>query len=161
MRRELIRNRLAALAAVALMLTAATSCNDHDDPELGEAVIEVTSVTTAGLSVASALDTTATLSLLVKDRSGKSTSFFNDVVLTNFTVTFDVNPPTDGTGLISTTVCPMNGTCTLTLSLVTGAEKMATLMAGDVRFATVQVEGHDVRGRPVVFEALVALGFVA
>ena len=159
MRKELSSTRLTTLAVVALLLAATASCNNSDDPETGEAVILVTGITMAGLSVASADDTTATMALAVMDRNGHSTSFFNDVNFTDFTVTYTPSGLVpDVIGQISTGFCAMGSTdCTLTLVMVASASKPA---AGTVVFSDVQVDGEDAGGRPVSFEAKAPLRFI-
>lgn len=158
MRKELSSIRLTTLAVAALLLAATASCNNSDDPETGEAVILVREITLAGLSVASADDTTATMTLSVMDRNGNSTSFFNDVTFTDFTVIYTPSGVVpDVIGQISTGFCAMGSNdCELTLTMVASADKPA---AGTVVFSDVQVEGEDARGRPVSLETNVPLGF--
>jgi len=87
MSRTLKRKQLAGLAALALVLAVAPACNSHDDPGDAESVVRVTSVATAGLSTAPAVDTTATISYTVNDRAG-ATGPFNAITLTNYSVSF-------------------------------------------------------------------------
>lgn len=163
MRTEFLSARLAAVAAVFLLLATTVSCNQHDDPDEGEAVIRITAQTSSGISLAAATeDVVVKLSLSIEDRSGLSTSFFNDVLFTDYEVAFTVAPPTSGTGLISTAACPMGGTCELSLVMITAAEKTGSgFGAGDTFFVDVLVSGQDLRGRPVTFNALVVITLTA
>jgi len=160
MRRDALSHRLAALAALALVL-AAPACNKvADKPGHAEAVIEVTAITTGGTSVAATTDATATLTLAVRDRSsGQATTFFNDVTFTNFTVVFTPSGMVpDGTGLISTGFCAIGSvSCALVLTLVLNGSKPA---AGTVVSGAVHVEGHDFVGNPLFFDTNVVLVFV-
>ncbi len=164
MRTEFLSARLAAVAAVFLLLATTVACNQHDDPDEGEAVIRVTAQAFTGVSLAAAAEDVAVkLSLSIEDRSGLSGSFFNDVIFTDYEVNFSiVAPPTSGVGLISTVACPMGGTCELSLVLITAAEKTGSgFAAGDTFFATLIVSGQDLRGRPVTFDALVVVTLTA
>jgi hypothetical protein len=160
MRKELSKTQLTTMAVVALLLAATASCNSSDDADVAETVILPTAISVEGLSVASTADTTATMTLSVMDRNGSSTSFFNDVTFTAYTVTYTPSGLVpDVIGQISTGFCSMGATdCTLTLVMVASASKPA---AGTVVFSDVQVEGHDARGRPVSFEANVPLSFTS
>ena len=159
MSRSLRTTLPAVLAALALAL-AGTACNDiGDKASEADAVVLVTAVTTAGTSVASAEDTTATLSLSVKAKSTVApTSFFNDVTFTNYTVAFSPTGlvPDVTNGIISTGYLPVGSTATLTLVMVPAGSKPA---AGTVVVGDAKVEGHDLLGQPLSFDAQVALAF--
>jgi hypothetical protein len=149
--------RLAGLAALALVLAVAPACNEHDDPGQAESVVLVTGVTTGGLSVAAATDTTATLTYTVNPRSPGATGFYNAVTLTNYSVTFDPAGLTPVSGVISTAYCPVGGSCSVVLTLVPLGGKPA---AGTVVIATVDVDGRDTNDNPITFTAIVPLAFV-
>jgi hypothetical protein len=157
MRRELRPTRLAALAAVALVLAAAAACNDVDDPGTAESVVLVTGVSTAGLSVASAVDTTATLTYTLNPRHPEATSFYHDINLTSYTVSFSPAVVASMGGAISTGFCPAGTSCAVTLALVPNGLKPG---AGTTVIATVQVEGRDVNDNPVNFDATIPLTFL-
>jgi hypothetical protein len=91
MSRALTVNRIAGLAALALMLAVTPSCNKTDKPGQAEAVVLVTGISTAGLSVAATADTEATLDYTLNLRNGAATTFFHSVTLTSYSVTF--SPP--------------------------------------------------------------------
>ena len=160
MRRALVTHRLAALAAVALLLAAATACNEVDDPAQSENVVLVTSVTVLGTSVASGTDTTATLTFSLNPRNpigDPATTFFNDVTLTSYTVEFTPAVIASGSGAISTGFCVAGSTCSVTLVLVPNGLKPG---AGTTVIATVHVEGRDINDNPANFQAQIPLAFV-
>jgi len=160
MRRDFMNNRLAALAAVALVLAAATGCNEVDDPGQAENVILVTGITTAGTSVAPGSDTTATIEYSLNPRGGSptdpATSFFHDITLTSYSVAFEPAVIAGGTGAISTGYCIAGSSCSVTLVLVPDGSKPG---AGTTVIARVEVEGRDVNENPVNFEATVPITF--
>jgi len=149
--------RLAGLAALALVLAVAPACNEHDDPGQAEGVILVTAVSTAGLSVAAAVDTTATLVYTVNPRTATATGFYNDITLTSYTVSFSPAVVASGSGAISTGYCPAGGSCSVVLVLVPNGSKPG---AGTTVIATVDVEGRDTNDNPANFSATVPLTFV-
>ena len=161
MRRDFMRNRLAALAAVALVLAAATGCNKVDDPAQAENVILVTGITTAGTSVASGTDTTATISYSLNPRGGNltdpATSFFNDITLTSYTVSFDPAVIAAGSGAIATGYCVAGSSCSVTLVLVPSGMKPG---AGTTVIAKIDIEGRDVNDNPVNFSASTPITFL-
>ena len=165
MRSDLFKNRLAAIAAVALLLVATTSCNNiGDDADDGEAVPLVTSITFAGLSVAAADDTTATITVFLEDRTGGNAgSFFNDVNFTDYSATFTTSTVPNKVGAFNTTFCQIGASCVLTIDLVSAADKAlippASLPVN--LFAEVVVEGRDTRGHAVEFTATVAFQITA
>jgi hypothetical protein len=157
MSRTLHLKQLAGLAALALVLAVAPACNEHDDPGQAEGVVLVTGVTTAGTSVAAAVDTTATLSYMVNPRAASVSGFYNSVTLTSYTVSFSPAVVATMSGAISTAYCPMGGTCNVVLSLVPVGSKPG---AGTTVIATVEVDGRDTNDNPVNFSAVVPLTFV-
>lgn len=158
MSRTLHLRQLAGLAALALVVAVAPACNsNNDDPTQAESVVLVTGVSTAGLSVAAPVDTTATVSYTVNPRTEAATGFYNDVTLTSYTVSFSPAVVTGGTGAISTGYCPSGGSCSVILVMVPNGLKPA---AGTVVIATVDIEGRDTNDNPVNFSATVPLAFV-
>jgi len=157
MSRTLHLRQLAGLAALALVLAVAPACNDHDDPGQAESVVLVTGVSTAGLSSAALVDTTATLVYTVNPRTATATGFYNSITLTSYTVRFSAAPPAAGSGTISTAYCPAGGSCSVVLVLVPNGSKPA---AGTMVVASIDIEGRDTNGNPVNFSATVPLTFV-
>jgi hypothetical protein len=157
MSRTLSVNRIAGLAALALMLAVTPACNHTDDPGQGEAVILVTSVTTAGLSVASTASTDATLTYTLNPRNALATTFFHSVTLTSYSVSFSPPVVAPTSGAISTGYCDMGATCAVTLTLVPNGSKPG---AGTAVIASIDVEGKDVNENPVNFSATVAMTFL-
>ena len=153
-------NRLAALAAVALVLAAATGCNETDDPGQAENVILVTGITVSGQSVGGGADTIATLTYSLNPRGGnpedQATTFFNDVTLTSYEVGFDPAVIAGGTGAISTGYCIAGSTCSVSLVLVPNGLKPG---AGTTVICHIAVEGRDVNDNPVNFDAIVPITF--
>ncbi len=164
MRRVLGIHRPAVLATLALALSG-TACNHvGNQSQNAEAVILVTNVTTADTSVASTVDTTAILTLSVLDRNTNRPlddlpNFFNDVTLTNYSVVYQPAGvvPDIVSGVISTGFLAVGSSgASLTLTMVANGSKPA---AGTVVLGDVHVEGHDLNGRVVTFDAQVAITF--
>lgn len=143
----------AALAALAFALPG-IGCNDiGDQGDNAEAVPEVTAVAVAGESLASTADVTATLTVLVKDRTGTATSFFNDVTFTDYTVQYALvgggGPvPPDVTGVINSGFTAVGSSTDLVLTMILAADK-AGIAAGTLIQGDVKVNGHDNLDRPV------------
>jgi len=156
MSRTLQLKQLAGLAALALVLVVAPACNSNDDPGKAESVVLVTGVTTAGLSVSAAVDTTATVAYTVNPRTEHATGFYNDITLTSYTVKFSPAVVTGGSGAISTGYCPSGGSCSVVLVLVPNGSKPG---AGTTVIATVDIEGKDTNDNPVNFSATIPLAF--
>lgn len=162
MNRASTLQRLAGLAAVALLAAVAPACNDADDPGTAEAVILVTSVTTAGLSVSSGLDTTASIGYTLNPRNAGATTFYHDITLTSYTVEFAPAVVAPMSGVISTGFCPAGGgegeggACIVDLVLVPNGSKPG---AGTTVVATVDIHGKDLNDNPVDFEATIPLVF--
>ena len=153
------RLRLAALAAVALLLPM-VACNDHDDPEDGQGVPRVISTTFTGTSLAAVTeDVAAVLSIAIEDRSGASTSFFNAVTFTDYTVDYFGIVPNPPPGVISTGFISVGSTGTLTATVLLAATK-AGFSAGQTLPGRFHVSGHDLLGNPVSFESDLAIIFV-
>jgi hypothetical protein len=157
MSRALTVNRIAGLAALALTLAVTPSCNKTDKPGQAEAVVLVTGISTAGLSVASTADAEATLDYTLNPRNGSATTFFHSVTLTSYSVTFSPPVVAPMSGAISTGFCDMGASCAVTLVLVPNGSKPG---AGTTVIASIDVEGKDVNDNPVNFEAQVALTFI-
>ncbi|MBI4169936.1 MAG: hypothetical protein HY510_08370 [Acidobacteria bacterium] len=150
---------LAALAALAVTLGAAGCNRVGDDPEIGEALILATAITTAGTSVAATTtDVTATITFSVEDRNGSSDPVFNSVTFTDFTVTYSpalAAPASGVTSSVSFLVGSVGNTMTVTL--IPAALK-AGLAAGTVILADIRFNGADLIGRAVTFDVSVAIG---
>jgi hypothetical protein len=158
MSRALNLKRLAGLAALALVLVVVPACNEHDDPGQAEAVVLVKTVTTAGLSVAAPEPTSATVSFVVNVRgAAEGVTFWNDVTLTSYTVSFSPAVIAAMSGAVSTGFCPAGGECSVIFDLVPNGSKPA---AGTVVIASVDVEGRDANQNPVNFSFTVPLAFV-
>jgi len=157
MSRDYSVNRLAGLAALALMLAVTPACNKTDKPGQAEAVVLVTSVTPAGLSVAAAGSTDATLEYTLNPRNENATTFFHSVTLTSYSVTFSPPVVAPMSGAISTGFCDMGASCAVTLVLVPAGSKPG---AGTTVIASIDVEGKDVNDNPVNFSAIVPLTFI-
>jgi hypothetical protein len=160
MRTDYLITRFAAVAALVLVLGPMIACNDLDDADSGEAVVEVTATTLAGNDLLVAEDVFATLTLSLQDRSGIANSFFNDVLFTSYTVSFTsdgVAPvPATVNGLITTNACPIGGTCDLTLFMVAEGARGGS---GTAQFGLVRVQGMDLNGNPVRFTHQVVIPY--
>jgi hypothetical protein len=156
MNRASVSRQLAGLVAVALLAAVATACNDVDDPGQAESVVLVTSVSTAGLSVASATDTTATIGYTLNPRNPGATTFYHDITLTSYTVEFAPAPPAPMSGVLSTAFCQAGGSCSVDLVLVPNGSKPGF---GTTTIATVDVDGRDLNGNPITFSATIPLTF--
>ena len=160
MRRDVMTNRLAALAAVTLVLAATAGCNETDDPGQAENVILVTGITVTGASVAPGADTVANVTYSLNPRGGSptdpATTFFHDVTLTSYSVAFEPAVIPSGTGAISTGYCIAGSSCTVSLVLVPDGSKPG---AGTTVIARVSVEGRDVNDNPVNFDAVIPISF--
>jgi hypothetical protein len=153
-------NRLAALAAVTLVLAATAGCNEVDDPGQAQNVVLVTGITVTGASVALVEDTIANITYSLNPRGGNladpATTFFHDVTLTSYSVAFEPAVIPSGTGAISTGYCIAGSTCTVSLVLVPVGSKPG---AGTTVIARLSVEGRDVNDNPVNFDAVVPITF--
>ena len=156
MRHASLTQRLAGAAAAVLVLATVPACNKVDNPTKGESVILVTSVTTAGLSVSSAADTTATVSYTLNPRNDTATTFYHDVTLTSYKVGFNPAVVAPMSGAISTGFCPAGGSCSVTIVLVPNGSKPG---AGTTVIADVDFDGKDVNDNPVTFNAKIPLAF--
>ena len=84
MRNAFLSNRLAAVAAVFLMLAATPACNDFDEPEDAEAVVTISATALSGISLLAVTESVAVkLTLNLTARGGAAPSPFNDVIFTN------------------------------------------------------------------------------
>lgn len=154
-------NTLRAACVGGALLLAALGCNDvGQEGDIGEAVPLVTAVTIAGQGAADGLDTSVSLSVFLKDRTGNAGSFFNEVLFTDFQVVFTLlggagPAPLSGAGLINGGYTAIGGTATIDMQVVlSGTEPTGSTVAADIR-----VSGHDTLGRPVAFEHRVIILF--
>ena len=159
MRTDLNLTRLAALLGVTAILAAGLACNQHDDPAQAENVVLVNSITTAGTSVSSATDTTATVTYTLSPRNieNPATSFFHDITLTSYSVAFEPAVVAPISGPISTGFCPAGGTCSADIILVPNGSKPG---AGTTVVAHIAFEGRDTNDNPVNFTADAAVTFI-
>lgn len=158
MRTELNLTRLAALLALSVVAAAGVGCNEHDDPGQAENVVLVREITTAGTSVSAVEDTTALVEYSLLPRGEGANSFWNDVTLTSYTVSFTPAVIAPMSGPISTGFCPAGSEgCKVDIILVPNGSKPG---AGTTVAAHIDFEGRDTNDNPVNFSADVALIFV-
>lgn len=156
MNRVSMLKRLAGIASVALLAAVAPACNSVDDPGQAESVVLVTSVSTGGLSVSAAVDTTASIGYTLNPRNDAATSFYHDITLTKYDVTFSPAVVSPMSGVLSTGYCQAGGSCTVDLVLVPNGSKPG---AGTTVVATVDVDGKDINDNPITFSATIPLTF--
>lgn len=158
MRKLRFKLRFVALAAVVLMLPM-VACNDHDNPDNGEGVPRVIGTTYTGTSVAAATEAVvAEVEVLIEDRSGSSTSFFNAVTFTNYRIDYFGVVPSITNGVISTAYISVGSTGELALFALSPANK-AGFAAGDGLAGLLHVDGQDLLGNPVSFDAALVIIF--
>jgi hypothetical protein len=149
--------RILVLASVAL--GAVIACNDvADDPDHSDSVIEVVSATPVSSDPTNvATSDSTTMVLKAQPRNPNATTFFNDVSLSNYTVSFSaLLAPVSG--VVGSGFIPAGGSATVTLVVVPGAVKFAGL-AGNTVNARIEVEGQDFSGHDVSFTANVPVTF--
>jgi hypothetical protein len=149
--------RILVLASVAL--GAVIACNDvADDPDHSDSVIEVVSATPVSSDPTNvAASDSTTMVLMAQPRNPNATTFFNDVSLSSYTVSFSaLLAPVSG--VVGSGFVPAGGTATVTLVVVPGAVKFAGL-AGNTVNARIDVEGQDFSGHDVSFTANVPVTF--
>jgi len=152
-------NRLAVAAVLALALSWTAACNSvSNQSNRGEAVVVVTGTAVNDGSVASTVDTTASLTFTVFDRdtnrpTSGAANFFTDVTFTGYQVTYSPTAlvPDIANGVISTSYFSVGSSGILVLTMVPNGSKPAagTVVVGDVHL----------NGRPVSFETSVAIAF--
>jgi hypothetical protein len=162
MRTDLNLTRLAALLGVTAILAAGFACSQqHDDPAQAENVVLVNSITTAGTSVSTATDTTATVVYTLNPRNPNpdqsATTFWHDITLTSYSVAFEPAVVAPISGPISTGFCPAGGTCSADIILVPNGSKPG---AGTTVVAHIAFEGRDANDNPVNFTADAAVTFI-
>jgi hypothetical protein len=162
MRTDLNLTRLAALLGVTAILATGLACNEHDDPGQAENVVLVNSVTTAGTSVSAATDTTATVTYTLHPRNTgegglAASSFWHDLTLTSYSVSFEPAVIAPISGPVSTGFCPAGGTCSADIILVPNGSKPG---AGTTVVAHIDFEGRDSNDNPVNFSADAAVTFI-
>jgi hypothetical protein len=159
MRTDLNLTRLAALLAMSAILAAGLGCNESDDPAQAENVVLVNQVTATGVSVGTLTDTMATVTYTLNPRNTENpaTSFFHDITLTSYSVSFEPAPPVPLSGPISTGFCPAGGSCSVDVLLVPAANRPA---ANTTVVAHIAFEGRDTNDNPVNFKADAALTFI-
>lgn len=112
---------------------------------------------------------------LVNPNSGSGPSQFNDVVLTNYRVTYELpsGPGTPGTdvplpfdGNFSTVLCAVDDTTTVPFVVVTEAAKQAAPLVGLIgtstvleRRAKIEIFGHDLADHPVTATGYLTIYF--
>lgn len=165
MRTHLTLTRLAGLLAMSALVVAGLGCNDQDDPGQAENVVLVKSISVAGASVASGTDTTAIVEYSTNPRNPGNpdnpgqvpTTFWHDITLTSYTVSFEPAVIAPMSGPISTGFCPAASACTVEIVLVPNGSKPG---AGTTVVAHIDFEGRDVNDNPVNFSADAAVVFV-
>ena len=156
MRTHLTLTRLAGLVAMSALVVAGLGCNDSDDPGQAESVVLVNSVSVAGTSVSSGVDTTASVAYTLNPRNADAASFWHDVTLTSYSVAFEPAVVAPVSGPISTSFCPVGGSCLVDVVLVPNGSKPG---AGTTVVAHIAFEGRDTNDNPVNFSADAALIF--
>jgi hypothetical protein len=149
--------RILVLASVAL--GAVIACNDvANDPDHSDSVIQVVSATPVSSDPTNvATSDSTTMVLKTQPRNPNATTFFNDVSLSNYTVSFSaLLAPVSG--VVGSGFIPAGGSATVTLVVVPGAVKFAGL-AGNTVNARIEVEGQDFSGHDVSFTANVPVTF--
>jgi hypothetical protein len=153
------RDVLRVLVLASVALGAVIACNDvANNPDDSDSVIEVISATTVNSDPNNAaVSDSTTLTLAAQPRNPGATTFFNDVTLSNYTVTFSaLLAPVSG--VVGGGFVPAGGTATLTLQVVPGAVKFGGL-AGNTVIARIDVEGEDFSGHDVSFSTNVPVVF--
>lgn len=159
------RNTVYAALAVLAFALPGIGCNDiGEQGDNAEAVPEVTAVAVAGESQASAADVTATLTVIIKDRTGTATSFFNDVTFTDYSVVYALvggaGPvPPNVAGVVNSGFVAVGSSVALNLTMILVADK-AGIAAGTLLQGDVKVNGHDNLDRPVTFNHPVNISIV-
>ena len=157
MRTDLNLTRLAALLGVAAILATGLACNEHDDPGQAENVVLVTAITVSGASVSSGTDTTATVAYTLNARHPEAITFWHDVTLTSYSVSFEPAVVAPISGPISTGFCPAGSDgCSADIILVPNGSKPG---AGTTVVAHIDFEGRDTNDNPVNFSADAAVTF--
>lgn len=153
------QDAIRALVLAAVALGAVIACNDvADNPDHSDSVIQVVSATpvSSDPTNAAASDST-TMVLAAQPRNPGATTFFNDVTLSSYTVSFSaLLAPVSG--VIGSGFVPAGGTATLNLVVVPGAAKFGGL-AGNTVNAHIEVQGEDFSGHDVSFSANVPVIF--
>jgi hypothetical protein len=154
MRRDVLR----ALVLASVALGAVIACNDvAHNPDASDSVIEVMSATPVSSDPTNPVDDSTTMLLKAQPRNPNATTFFNDVTLTDYTVTFSaLLAPISG--LVGSGFIPAGGSASLTLVVVPGSAKFAGL-AGNSVTARIDVQGKDFSNHDVSFSAFVPVTF--
>ncbi len=116
------RDVLRVLVLASVALGAVIACNDvANNPDDSDSVIEVVDATIVNSDPNNAaVSDSTTLTLAAQPRNPGATTFFNDVTLTNYTVTFSaLLAPV--AGVVGGGFVPAGGTATLTLQVVPGS----------------------------------------
>src|SRR5215471_4066464 len=83
------RDVLRALVLASVALGAVIACNDvAHNPDHSDSVIEVVSATPVSSDPTNPVDDSTTMVLRAQPRNPSATTFFNDVTLTSYTVTY-------------------------------------------------------------------------
>jgi hypothetical protein len=153
------RDVLRALVLASIALGAVIACNNvADNPTHSDSVIQVMSATPVSSDPTNAaVSDSTTMVLQAQPRNPGATTFFNDVALNKYTVSFSALL-TPVSGLVGSGFVPAGGTATVTLVVVPGSVKFAGL-AGNTVNARIQVEGQDFSGHNVSFSASVPVTF--
>ena len=153
------RDVLRALVLASVALGAVIACNDvANNPDNSDSVIEVVSATPVSSDPTNAaVSDSTTMVLMAQPRNPNATTFFNDVTLSSYTVTFSaLLAPVSG--VVGAGFVPAGGSATVTLVVVPGAVKFGGL-AGNTVTARLDVQGEDFSGHDVSFSANVPVSF--
>jgi len=152
------RDVLRALVLASVALGAVIACNDvAHNPDHSDSVIEVVSATPVSSDPTNPVDDSTTMVLRAQPRNPSATTFFNDVTLTSYTVTYSALLA-PASGVVGAGFVPAGGSATVTLVVVSGAAKFAGL-AGNTVIARVDVKGKDFSNHDVNFSANVPITF--
>jgi len=151
---------LRALVLASIALGAVIACNNvADDPTHSDSVIQVVSASPVSSDpTATTVSDTTTMVLQTQPRNPGATTFFNDVTLTKYTVSFSALLPAFS-GLVGSGFVPAGGSATLTLVVVPASAKSTAGLAGNTVNAKIVVQGQDFSGHNVSFTASVPVSF--
>jgi len=148
------------LLAAVLAFVAVQACSKvGNNPERSDSVIEVLKVTPVTSDPTNmAEDDSTTMTLQAQPRNPGATTFFNDVSLTDYSVTFSSLVGEVPDSPITSGFIPAGGTATLTVVVIKGALKDAA-WAGSTVTASIRVNGRDFSDHKISFTATTPVTF--
>src|SRR5262245_5776319 len=151
---------LRALVLASIALGAVIACNNvADNPSHSDSVIQVVNATPVSSDPTNlAVSDSTTMLLQAQPRNPGATTFFNDVALSSYTVSFSALLAPVG-GLVASGFVPAGGSATLTLVVVPASAKSTAGLAGNTVNAKIVVQGQDFSGHDVSFSASVPVIF--